>query len=322
MDYLCSTLGVKTKHRKWEKEKQLPYYILDRYRIRQVWIDEMRVLFLYPRTELERIPTIKKHILKIQEIEKLPVVLCLEQVSRQRRQYFLDARIPFVVEGKQIYLPFMGIALQEKYEMEQVISEKLQPSAQLLLLYYIYQHKARFYTNDAVNELGFTAMTISRAVKQLEQTGLFVAEKEGVQKILTAKKQGRELFHEIKPRLIDPVRKKIYIDKVQIQPEMLMAGCTALAEKSMLNPSPVISYAAKVVRGGAKHQHIAEGTLQLMDPERQAELQLWKYDPQVLAVNGCVDVLSLALSFAGDGDERIEEAVEEMLEDFWEGYDG
>ena len=40
-------------------------------------------------------------------------------------------------------------------------------------------------------------------------------------------------------------------------------------------------------------------------------------------MNGtCVDRLSLALALAEDKDERVEEAVEEMLKNVWEDIDG
>lgn len=39
--------------------------------------------------------------------------------------------------------------------------------------------------------------------------------------------------------------------------------------------------------------------------------------PENLQVEDCVDRLSLALALREDRDERIEEAVEEMLSDVW-----
>ena len=44
-------------------------------------------------------------------------------------------------------------------------------------------------------------------------------------------------------------------------------------------------------------------------------LQLWRYRPNILEDNG-IDSLSLALSLKNESDERVQMAVEEMLEDF------
>ena len=46
------------------------------------------------------------------------------------------------------------------------------------------------------------------------------------------------------------------------------------------------------------------------------------YDPRKLSKKKMVDELSLALSLREDADERVEEAVEEMLNDLWRKIDG
>ena len=45
-------------------------------------------------------------------------------------------------------------------------------------------------------------------------------------------------------------------------------------------------------------------------------LQIWCYDPKILEVDGCVDPFSLYLSFQNENDERIEMALEEMMEKY------
>jgi hypothetical protein len=51
-----------------------------------------------------------------------------------------------------------------------------------------------------------------------------------------------------------------------------------------------------------------------MDEPGTCLLQVWRYDPKVLEVDGMVDPFSLYLSFHGETDERIEMALEDMLE--------
>ena len=50
-------------------------------------------------------------------------------------------------------------------------------------------------------------------------------------------------------------------------------------------------------------------------------MELWRYDPKMLASDGYVDRLSLALALSDDNDERVEEAVEEMLTQVWRDID-
>lgn len=311
MKYIETILGVKVQYQKWQHEAELPYYILDRYELRQATIDTVKTVFLYPKTELEQMASVKKQIARIQKLEALPVVIVMENINRNRREYMISFRIPFVVPDRQLYLPFMGIALQERFEAEAVFKEQLQPSAQVLFFYYLYQRRKQLPMNEAIKALGFSGMTITRAVRQLEQTDLFITQKNGVQKILIGKQEGRELFEKMYPYLSSPVRKKIYIKKQTGLQGMYLSGLTALSRKSMLNPSNIISYAID-----AKNAKI-EGSDILIDATVQIEIELWKYNPDILSKDGMVDTLSLVMSLKENADERVEEAVEELLDKVW-----
>ena len=59
-----------------------------------------------------------------------------------------------------------------------------------------------------------------------------------------------------------------------------------------------------------------------MDATVKAEVELWKYDPQILGNNGAVDTLSLAMSLVSRTDERVEEALDDMMEEMWGEEDG
>ena len=61
-----------------------------------------------------------------------------------------------------------------------------------------------------------------------------------------------------------------------------------------------------------------QGTEALMDADAQIELELWRYDPQILGNSEMVDPLSLIMSFKNRTDERIEEAIEEIMDEIWE----
>ena len=63
-------------------------------------------------------------------------------------------------------------------------------------------------------------------------------------------------------------------------------------------------------------------TKDLQDSDSQVAVEMWRYDPQKLSNTKMVDKLSLALSLREDTDERVEEAVEEMLNTLWRKIDG
>ena len=311
MNYIEETLGLAVVDEPWTHMGKMPYFIAELYEIRKVIIGGTDTLFLHPKTELKQIDAVKKHIARIQKAELLPVAIELPNINRYRRDALIAARIPFVVPGKQLYLPFLGAVLQERFTTEVPEADQLQPSAQVLFFYYLYKKQPRLYTSQAVSDLGYSAMTITRAVKQLVQTGLFLEEKDGVQKVLVGKWGREELFEKARPMLINPVRKRIYVEKTAITEDYCVAGDDALAQRSMINPARLRCYA---VDGKAQPR----GTDTLIDAQAQVEIQLWKYDPRVLSDGGVVDPLSLAMTYQDNTDERVEEAVEEMMENFWE----
>ena len=162
MEYLYKVLGIKATVQRAEFD-HLPNYIAVRYRLQKVSMDGQKVIFLYPKTELEQIEVLKKHIARIQKKENLPVVLVLNELSYRQKEYLLREKIPFIVDGKQIYLPFMSVYLQERCDAEKQPREDLLPSAQLLLLHFIYGGTKELPSSQAAKDLKLTATSISRA---------------------------------------------------------------------------------------------------------------------------------------------------------------
>ena len=76
----------------------------------------------------------------------------------------------------------------------------------------------------------------------------------------------------------------------------------------MLNPSKLITYAIS-----EKEYDRKKLNNELVDPSKQVKLELWAYDPRGLVNNGYADDVSVALSFKDNNDERIEEAIDELL---------
>lgn len=317
MEFLERTLHLNVKVDETKKKYPLPNYIISRYLISVAWFEKQKVFLLYPKTVMDQTNIIKKHIQKIRTIERIPVVIVLTRITARQRQNLIDAGIPFVVENKQCYLPFLGAILTEKCDIEMDSVEKLIPSAQMLLFYYIHKNKKELYANETVGALGVSAMTITRAVRQLEQVGLISTYKTGVMKVITSQYMGRELFEKAKSYLFCPVKRKQYIRKSQVDDSLLIAGDQALSMYSMLNPPRVNCYAT-----GTPERWKIYIEDELVDDTQQVELQVWKYNPHVLAQGATVDVLSLATCFINDPDERVEESVEEMLDMYWRKRNG
>lgn len=316
MEYLNHVLGIDIKYED-DVSRSMPNYIYDRYRLQRVKLDGKDAIFVVPKTELDSISAVKKHISRIEHFEAAPAVLVPDHLTYRQKEYLLRDHIPFIVDGKQIYLPFMAVYLQERGTGEKKAFTTLLPSTQVLLLYFIYHGCCQTLTSDAAQDLGFTSTSISRACRQLEELGLVQTEKHGVQKVMFSDKSPKELFDKARDRLLNPVKKTIFIPKAKIKGDLLLSSYTALSEYSMINPPAVKYYAAESISVWEK-----DSSPRLLDPEDQCAVELWRYDPRRLASSGCVDRLSLALAFCDDNNERVEEAVGEMLAQVWSEIDG
>ncbi len=316
MEYLNHVLGVRVIYID-SNTVPVPNYIHARYRLQEVSLDGKKAVFVYPKTELDSINAVKKHLDRIQKTMNASAVLVPNHLTYRQKEYLLRDHIPFIVEGRQIYLPFMAVYLQERGDGEKAETMAMLPSAQLLLLHYIYRGCGELLTSDAAETLSFTPTSISRASRQLEDLGLIQTEKRGVQKVIYSDKGPQELFETAKSYLMNPVKRTIYVPKTEIKDKLLVSGYSALSEYSMLNPPAVEYFAVGSVTAWNKS---SSGRLQNSDD--QCAIELWRYDPKKLTDGNSVDRLSLALAFRENRDERIEEAIEEMLTEIWREIDG
>jgi hypothetical protein len=298
--------GLPVEYKSWDRKGLLPLNIGSAYRFKMAVIGDVRCIVLDPINDIPTLPALKKQLEKIRIIDNAPIIIKLNHLSPHRKKNLIKNNIAFVT-NKQAYLPFIGAILSNENEKCEKC-EKLCPSAQELFLLYLYNNKKKFYVKDALNILPFTAMTLSRAVKQLEVTGLFKVTKDGVSNIIESKYDRIELFNKARDFLSSPVRRSGYIDKVEVTANMMLAGESALANESMLNVGKVVTLA--VFEKSYDKQRLFD---ELIDPEHQVKLELWKYEPSQFSQGDCADLLSVALSFENTIDERIEQAVEEVI---------
>jgi hypothetical protein len=313
LDYIEEALGEKVTRRPWPLPDRMPLYLKGLYHIDHVTIGGQEFLLLSPNEDPGTVTAIKKHLRRLREEWGGPVALELPRLSRQRKQTFTAEKLPFVVPGKQLFLPFLGAILQERYDSERTsVADKLRPSAQMLLFCFIYGKNRPLYLSRIPEKFGFSAMTVSRAGAQLLEIGLLAARKDGARKVLTSALSPKELFEKARPFLIDPVRQRFYINNAELPGGFFIAGESALSQKSMLSEPRVPVY------GTVKARRFASRSERLLDSENQCQVELWRYDPTILSGESGVDALSLVLSLTCLQDERVEMSVDDMLEGVWD----
>jgi DNA-binding MarR family transcriptional regulator len=309
MKYIANTLGIEIAYEPWDAA--LPFYLADSYTFQSAKLGDTPCLFIKPKGELAALNVVKKHLLKIAEVAEAPLVLEIEALNARQRKSLIASRIPFVADGVQLYLPFIGAVLQERYPAMKPQSKTLMPTSQMLLFRYLYQKERELYASGFAELLGVSAMQITRAVKQLVSLELLTTRKDGVQIVLAGVETGAALFEKARPYLQNPVCKRLYIEKDALPPCLPFSGVSALAGYTMLNPPNLTTYAYD-----GKAEDLS-GTNMLVDADAQAEVEFWRYSPAKLsAKDNHADPLSLWTTLP-DGDPRTEIAKDELLAEVW-----
>ena len=115
-------------------------------------------------------------------------------------------------------------------------------------------------------------------------------------------------------RLRSPVKKRLWVKHTLNEPLGMKAGFSALAYYSMLAEpaNPVIALEGKKWKRIRANRDVS--VIELAEPGACA-LEIWSYSPDLFAKEGVVDRFSLYLSMQANEDERVESALEAMMED-------
>ena len=301
-------LGLKVNYKKWNKEKQLPLFILNDFVVQKAILNDIECLSLTPKGDLPTLPAFKKQISIIKEIENISIFLQLDVISSFRRQNLLENKIPFTLKDKIVYLPFMATYLTNTQYVD-INVEKISLATQLLFTWILYQNANKYYVSDAVKSLGFSNMTLTRAYRQLCATQLFEEHKDGRKIFLTTSLSKVDLFNKMRPYLQSTFYTCGYILRKEITKDMVLAGESAFSQHAEINPPRIKTYAIeKKLSNNIKLQR------ECYSYDEQVELQIWKHNPLTFSQNKKnIDTISLIISLLGNEDERLDKQIEKLL---------
>ena len=295
--------------KKWQSEKKLQLYLelREKYKFHIYGMDF--VLIQLSDNDTFGVIALQKQRKIYEDAYGCSVGFIINQLNKRQMDSLISHRVPFICEPGQVFLPFMGLMLnthlQKKYNVN---ADKRTPISQVLFLYLLYHADVHKIKSEIADELGVSRMSITRAARQLKEMNLITDDSGKLSSIAS----GMELYEKAKPYLINPVQKISTVRREDWNRHGELAGETALAEYSMLNPPGISTYAI------AKNTEIT--SIEEVDAQWEnvplVNLQIWKYDPAFFAKNGIVDVISLACSLMDETDERIQMSIDEMLEEY------
>jgi len=313
-DYINEVLGAGVDYKKIEPEKlrNLPFFLAKGYDFGEIILYNQRIVLLVLKDEFTT-EILRTHLEKVRAALDAITVAVIPPVKAYKRLRLIEKKVPFIIPGKQMYMPDLLISLKEygTKAKEGKQPEYMQPAAQLLLLYHLQIETLEGLNLGMIaNKLRYNPMTITRAAIYFHNTGL--CKIEGTkEKFLKFNRAKRELWDIANPRMTNPVKKVHFYTGHSLHPYLKKTNINALAHYTDLNDEKVEFFA---MRPGFR-KLIGGVSLKPIDPsEGNICIEEWKYDPELLAKTEFVDPLSLYLCFRKNKNERIETALEKLTE--------
>lgn len=271
-------------------------------------------LFVSPAEPSINLSTLFGRVSKLENTAQKPCVLLLDSIDSMTRRQLIARKQSFVVAGKQLYLPFVGTLLSERGLGHREKPRTLSPSSQLVVLYHLQMRSLDgLPLKDLANMMGYSSKTISLVASELSSAGLCEVQSEYANtKSIRFLMGRRQVWDNAYPLMRSPISKVVYAREDMVVQERSMlfsfdqalshytdiadAGDRCLAVEKKRFKSAGIFYEASSSFPGS------------------VRIELWKYDPSIMAKDAFVDPLSLALCYKDDDDERVRGEIDRLIE--------
>ena len=304
----------------------LPLYIGKTYKLYKTILFDQELLLIETRYPDDfSIARTEKHFVLLKNLLSKKVILVMNELTSYNRKRLIEKGINFIVPGKQLYLPEILIDLRESFVHPKTKrdNEKLLPSAQFLLLYHILHRDValeQYSFKELARKLNYTQMAITKAVENLKHNELIKVEG-AKSKFICFTMDRAELWNTIEKRnlYVNPVLKRVFVDEKPNGINLPLCNTSALTEFTNMNPGRQIYLA--IDKNEFYDLQKRTALVNANDQEGEYCLEVWKYKPLGLVaglpeIDNIVDPLSLYISLKDTQDERIEMALEQIIEKF------
>ncbi len=181
-----------------------------------------------------------KHLALVRHAVDSTVVFVAPSLSAYNRSRLIKRGVPFVVPGRQLYIPDLAMDLREQFHThKEPRPNALSPAAQAVLFLHLPRpDQAAASPSLIAMQPRYSAMSIGRAFDHLVDTGLAHAERRGKERHIRFKTEGRQLFDAAHDLPRGPVRARKFVRDGDIAAPLKHAGESALPDLTDLSPPP------------------------------------------------------------------------------------
>jgi DNA-binding MarR family transcriptional regulator len=319
-EYITKMIGL-TFMRKGSAQaltKSLPQYLKGSFRFSLIEIEKQEFLLIEPLAEIGSTSQVIKFAEKIRQQTGVPTLIQFDSMDSVRRRTLISHRENFVVPDKQIYIPSLRMYLNEAGNILQLTGkEKLSPSSRLLLLYHLQKVSLEGIPfMDIAEMLDYSKKTISVVAAELQKFSICEVEPMDTRtKTLRFKEKGRDLWNKASSLMDSPVQQTWFINKEHLQADLPLYASydKALAHYTFMADATQAAFAVSKKVFSVYHEQLQTF---LHPNEGDVRLEIWKYNPAIVADGQFIDRLSMALCYRETDDERVNKEITTMIDKF------
>ena len=295
-----------------ELYKKLPLVYRGRYDIFKVETNGVVWMAIHPKDDVGLI-MLRRDRAKVEKITGLNCAIFLNRTTFYIKEKLLEEGIPFVLKGKQVYLPFIGYLLSNANERELAPVYLISFLTQKMLLMAIYERWNEVKVSGAAERLSVSRKSASRCFDELEYLNIDVLGMKGKSRVINVPNDRKKFWKENIDILRNPVIRRFVIrEDIKLEKK---ASISALCEYSLLSDNTYPTYAVtkkELNASGVKIEKQASASEEI----GCVVLELG-YFINFLG-KGVQDPLSVALSLTKEEkeEERVKISVDEMLEEY------
>jgi hypothetical protein len=323
VEYLVKIAGDRPWLEPVERERmsKLPIFLREKYRLLQADLFG-RKAFLAIQNEASSEPSPTEYAQDAKTLRQqlsTDVVLVMANIPSYIRNRLVQRQVPFIVPGTQMFLPMLMIDLREQYPTRGRRSKDLlSPVAQVVVIYHLVRGPLTdLPLGQIAQQLHYSAMAISKAQEELQQTGICQVERSGKALFLRFTGSRADVWRNAERSLSTPIKRMQWIRWGHGSSQnALKAGLTALSAYTMLADESIPTYAMR-------DRHIVEALRQgelvrcQSREDAEARMESWTYDPALLSNDDhTADPCSLYLSLRNSADERVQKELGTLMDGF------
>ena len=312
-------LHVPCEVKEYTNTKGLPLFLRASYHLKTIEVAGVTFLCAEP-VEKINLSAIRKHREWLIGMSGLECAFQMKTMTSYMKSKMIEDGIPFILSDKEIYLPFLGMVLNNASKKERTPPLRISYLTQKLLLFVFYGGNISSTVTQMAKALSVSKMSVTRCFDELEAFGLGLIQDNGTAGRRLVWNKGKEALWEIiRPVLRNPVERELMLDCAPPLP-LPMSGLTAISHFSMLADNPYPTYA------------ISKQALKDFQLESLPQVPLGEAPAAVVQVLGyaylyegdnelVVDPLTAVLSISPEKrkDPRVESAIQEIMEVFVRG---